>query len=583
MQNSRTRWFGLVFISMAISLVIIDGTIVNTIFPSLTKSLSLSDTDIQWVQESYVLVFASLLLVWGSLADRFGRRLMLVLGLIVFVAASIWAGMATDAGALILARIVQGLGGAMVLPTTLSLVNANFVGKERGIAFAVWGATIGGMVAVGPVLGGWLTTVDWQWVLGSVTIETWRWAFWVNLPLGLLVIFGLLLFVSESKQEQREGGIDFVGALLVAVAFFTLTFSLIEGRHYGWWNQGAAFKLFKFDWPKESISIIPVTIAISLIFFFIFVLWEHKREQAHKNVLLDLNLFKVGSFRNGSIAALIISMGEFGLIFAIPLWLQNIEYLDAFHSGLVLLWLAGGAFLGSGVVGGLGSKFAPVVSVRIGVVLEILGILGIAVFATEQNWASINVSLLIYGLGVGIATAQLTGVIMQDVPLSKIGQASGMQSTARQVGSALGIAILGTVLFTSITTATSSQIQNMKELSGYPQEQVSKLGDSLGQFVSNSSGALVSQFSILLQGNQVPANIADPIQEAARRGFTDAVKITAYAAAAFLALGLASTFTIGARRPEDEVEFAGAATPDEPQPEPAKDPEIYDTSEPNQG
>ena len=148
MTKIRNRWIGLVFISMAISLVIIDGTIVNTIFPSIIKDLVLTSTDIQWVQESYVLVFASLLLVWGSLADRIGRRRMLIIGLAIFVLASVWAGTTDSAQAMILARIVQGFGGAMVLPTTLSLVNANFQGKERGIAFAVWGATIGGMVAI---------------------------------------------------------------------------------------------------------------------------------------------------------------------------------------------------------------------------------------------------------------------------------------------------------------------------------------------------------------------------------------------------------------------------------------------------
>ncbi len=173
MASTRTRWIGLLFISMAISLVIIDGTIVNTIFPEIIKELSLSSTEVQWVQESYVLVFASTLLIWGSLADRVGRRRLLVIGILIFIASSVWAGSADGASSLILARIVQGFGGAMVLPTTLSLVNATFQGRERGIAFAVWGSTIGGMVAVGPVLGGWLAT-DF----------TWRWAFLINVPWG---------------------------------------------------------------------------------------------------------------------------------------------------------------------------------------------------------------------------------------------------------------------------------------------------------------------------------------------------------------------------------------------------------------
>ncbi|MEK9535770.1 MAG: MFS transporter, partial [Aquiluna sp.] len=193
---------------MAISLVIIDGTIVNTIFPKVIEDLSLSSTEVQWVQESYVLVFASTLLVWGSLADKIGRKRLLLIGIFIFIVASVWAGSTESAGEMIAARVVQGFGGAMVLPTTLSLVNANFQGKERGIAFAVWGATIGGMVAVGPVLGGWLAT-DF----------TWRWAFLINLPLGILILAGLIYLIPESKAESGRKGIDWVGAAISVVMF----------------------------------------------------------------------------------------------------------------------------------------------------------------------------------------------------------------------------------------------------------------------------------------------------------------------------------------------------------------------------
>ena len=432
MAFKRNRWVGLVFISMAISLVIIDGTIVNTIFPSVIKDLNLSSTEVQWVQESYVLVFASLLLVWGSLADRLGRRRILILGILIFIAASVWAGYSTDAGSMILARIAQGIGGAMVLPTTLSLVNANFQGRERGIAFAVWGSTIGGMVAVGPVIGGWLAT-DF----------TWRLAFNVNAPLGLLIIAGLYLFLEESRAAQRPGSIDFVGAILSVPMFATLVFGLIEGRAYGWFEQNKdnPFVLGNFTWPTDWISVIPISLLLFVLFGILFVLVERRREHAKLNVLLDLKLFHIASFRNGSIAAGIISLGEFGLIFALPLWLQNVGGLSAVSSGLVLLWLAGGSFLASGAGGALSGKLPAVQAVRIGVALEMIAIAGISFFANnEAGWWSIAPWLLVYGLGVGLATAQLTGVILVDVPVDKIGQASGSQSTVRQIGSALGIA-----------------------------------------------------------------------------------------------------------------------------------------------
>ena len=552
MTKTRNRWVGLVFISMAISLVIIDGTIVNTIFPAIIKDLALTSTEVQWVQESYVLVFASMLLVWGSIADRFGRRRMLIIGLVIFVLASVWAGVTDSAEAMILARIVQGLGGAMVLPTTLSLVNANFQGKERGIAFAVWGATIGGMVAVGPVLGGWLTTVDWRIDIGSVVVETWRWAFAINLPLGVLVVAGLLYFLNESKQEQRAGGIDLVGAVLSVFMFGTLVFALIEGRVYGWWQQTEnVFSIGNFAWPENTISVIPFALALSVIFFVLFVFWERAREKANKNVLLDLRLFHVASFRNGSIAALIISMGEFGLLFAIPLWLQNVDGLNALSSGLVLLWLAGGAFLASAVGGAMSGRVSAVTAVRVGVALELVGVLGIAMAAsTMTGWQGIAGYLFIYGLGVGLATAQLTGVIMVDVPMDKIGQASGSQSTVRQIGSALGIAVLGTALFTSTQAATANNIAELSAFQGVPTAQVEVASQNIADSVVESAGAIIPVLDDIYMAQGMPENLATDFKMAAENGFTEGVKTTGWVAAGFLALGLLSTFNLSSRRKE---------------------------------
>jgi len=522
-QKTRNRWIGLVFISMAISIVIIDGTIVNTIFPSIIVDLALTSAEVQWVQESYILVFASLLLVFGSIADRIGRKRLLIIGIVIFTLASVWAGLTDTASQMILARIIQGIGGAMVLPTTLSLVNANFQGKERGIAFAVWGATIGGMVAIGPVLGGWLAT-DFDW----------RWAFGINFPIGLVIIAGLLYFVPESKSAQRAGGIDFVGAAISVVMFSTLVFGLIEGRIYGWWevNPNNQFSLFGFEWPTEGISVIPISLFISVLATVAFVLWEKKREKEKKNVLLDLDLFKIGSFRNGSIAAAIISMGEFGILFAIPLWLQNVLGLSPISSGLVLLWLAAGAFLASGIGGALSGKLAPAIAVRIGVGLELIGVAGVALNATiDGGWASIAGFLFVYGIGIGLATAQLTGVIMVDVPMDKAGQGSGSQSTVRQIGSALGIAVLGTVLFTSTQVSLENRLGDLQIESS---QQVMVV-----DAVVNSAGAAIPGL----------AELGPEVQLAAGEAFTDGAKSAAWVAGGFLLLGFASTFNLGSRKP----------------------------------
>lgn len=529
MASSKTRWIGLLFISLAISLVIIDGTIVNTIFPAIIGELGLSSTEVQWVQESYVLVFASTLLIWGSLADRFGRRRLLVVGIVIFVAASAWAGFSDSAASMILARIVQGFGGAMVLPTTLSLVNANFQGRERGIAFAVWGSTIGGMVAVGPVLGGWLAT-DF----------TWRWAFLINIPLGVLIMVGLFLTVLESKSPRVEKGTDWVGGLLSVLLFGPLVFGLIEGRVYGWWapNPDRPFSLGGLTWPEGGVSVIPVSLLVAAVAGYAFVMWELRRQKREQSVLLDLNLFRIESFRNGSIAALIISMGEFGLIFAIPLWLQNVMGMTPIGAGLVLLFLAGGAFVASGIGGALIGKLPPARAVQLGVALEIVGVLGFGVFAsTDFGWVSIAPFLFVYGVGVGLATAQLTGVIMVDVPMEKTGQGSGSQSTVRQVGSALGIAVIGTMLF----AGTSVSLENRLGPSGLESAQQTSIVDA----VVDSAGSAIPALAAVLESQQLPSAQAQQIQSEAGEAFTDGARFAAYAAGAFLVLGFLTTFRLG--------------------------------------
>lgn len=529
MPSTKNRWIGLVFISMSISLVIIDGTIVNTIFPAIIRDLFLTSTEVQWVQESYVLVFAALLLVWGSVADRIGRKRLLIIGIVIFILSSVWAGLSDSASTLIMARVIQGIGGAMVLPTTLSLVNANFQGRERGIAFAVWGATIGGMVAVGPVLGGWLAT-DFDW----------RWAFMINLPLGVLILIGLAVFVQESKAQDLKPGLDWLGAAISVVMFATLVFGLIEGRIYGWWevNPSKQFQIGDFVWPESGISVIPIALAISLVAMVLFVLWERSRSRAGKSVLLDLNLFRINSFRNGSVAALIISMGEFGILFAIPLWLQNVLGLSPISSGLVLLWLAGGAFLASGIGGALSGKLPPARAVQIGVMLELIGVAGVGLFASQESgWVVIAPFLFIYGIGIGLATAQLTGVIMVDVPMEKTGQGSGSQSTVRQIGSALGIAVLGTLLFTGTQSSLEEKLSGLGVDQAQSQVLVSAVVESAGGAIPGLTEGLTAQ--------GVPAAVAAEIQTAAGDAFTDGARFASWAAAGFLLLGLVSTFRLG--------------------------------------
>lgn len=518
------RWFGLVFISLAVALIIVDSTIVNVAIPAVVDDLGISSTEVQWVQEAYTLVFASLLLLFGSLGDRFGRRRMLLLGVALFAASSVLAALAPTGGLLIGARLIQGVGGAMMLPTTLSLLNATFRGRERGIAFAVWGSTIGGMAAVGPLLGGWLTTAF-----------SWRWAFGINVPLGAIIIVGVLWAVAESR-EKDYGRVDLVGAALSVVLFGTLVFGLIEGRTYGWWTIDTTPAIGSWEWPL-TLSPVPLAFAVSLAALVAFLAWTAARRRRGRGTLLDLSLFRIGTFRTGNIAALVVALGEFGLILALPLWLQFVLGFDALQTGLVLLALAGGSFVASGIAGGLSGKVAPVAVVRAGLVAEMVGIGAVAwVIAPDAAWGLLLPGLFIYGVGVGLATAQLTGVILQDVPVAQSGQGSGTQSTARQVGSALGIAILGTVLFTTTAGALSTAL----EAQGMPAE----ARDQVVSAVVDSAGAAIAG----LDQNPATADAAD----AARAAFSDGTKAAAFTAAGFVGVGLIATIGLGSRRREPE-------------------------------
>lgn len=526
------RWLALVAISLAVAIIIADSTIVSVAVPSIVSDLGLSSSEVQWIQESYTLVFAAFLLAFGTLADRIGRRRMLVIGTVVFTMASVWAGFADSGLALIWARLLQGLGGAAMLPTTLSLINANYTGRARGIAFAIWGSTIGGMAAVGPLLGGWLTT-DFSW----------HWAFGINVPIGILVVVALYAFVPESRNPANVAP-DLVGALLSVLTFAPLVFGLIEGRTLGWWTTDQPFTIGSWTWTAE-ISPVPVAFGLALVAGVAFVWWCRVRFTAGKPAMIAFDLLSIASFRNGNIAALIISLGEFGIIFSLPLWLQNALGYDALQTGWTLLALAGGSFLASGMVGGLSGKLAPMLMVRLGLVLEIVGLLILgAVIAVDTPWYATAGGLLVYGMGVGLATAQLTGVVLQDVPLERSGQGSATQSTARQIGSALGIAILGTVLFTALGGFFGAKL----DAAGANPEQ----RDQLVSVVVDSAGSAIPQLEGELTAVVGP-QAAKQIAQDAKQSLATATQLGAFAAAAFLAVGLVSTLSLRGSRPSTDA------------------------------
>lgn len=525
--TGKRRWIALIFLALGVAMIILDATVINVAIPSMVQDLGLSTNDAEWVNAAYSLTFASLLILAGRLADRFGRRLLFIIGVVVFVGSSVLVAISDSTSSLIAARALQGVGGAMILPASLSIINAVFTGKSRAVAFAVWGGTIGGAAALGPLIGGYLTTYF-----------SWHWAFLINVPIGIIVLIGVIAVVPETRDVLGRKGIDLPGTLLVTLGLVGIVFAVIEGQRYGWITPIREFAIGSWIWPLTNISIVLVSGIIGVIALIALILVERARISANKIVILDLRLFRIKSFSAGNAVAVIVSLGEFGLLFAIPLFLQATRGYTAMETGVILTALAIGAFVASGLGAQLAQRFGPVRVLQLGMVLEAIGIfaLGISFTSTITGW-QLAPWLFIYGMGVGFATAQLTGVILAEVPVSESGQASAVQSTSRQVGAAIGTAIIGTTLLIGFGSITD-QLQDR----GIPAEQANQVT----QIVEESAGQAIPALAQQPQG--------DVLVEGATAGFVDAIKNVSWVAGIFVLLGLLTSLLLpkNAARVESE-------------------------------
>jgi len=518
-ESSKARWLGLAMLSVGVAMIIVDATIVNVAIPSIIDDLGIELVDAEWINTIYSLVFAALLITVGRIGDIYGRKRLFHAGLVTFVAASMLAGQAPTGGLLIAARSLQGIGAAMILPSTLSIVNASFQGKERAIAFGIWGSVIGGMAALGPLLGGWLTTS-----------YSWRWAFYINVPVGALALIGSMTWVTDSRDEDAKRGFDPWGVATISIGLSSLVFGLIEGSRYGWFEPTRPFTIGGWTWPLGSVSIVPFAFVLAAICLPLFFVVESRRAAEGKPALFNLDLFGIKSFRYGNLTAATLSLGELGMIFVLPLFLTAVLGYTAFQTGLLFLALAGGAFLGGPSAAALAQRFGPRRVVTSGMLIEAAAIASIALLINpEMTGARLVPSLFIYGIGIGLATAQLTSVILVEVPPRDSGQASGMQSTFRQIGSAFGIALVGTVLATSLGTLSADRLTSVP---GLPPQAV----EGIAEAMKASAGQIINQ--------QADQPGSEQVVEVLRGVFVDSAKRAALTAMAFVLLGFALSWLL---------------------------------------
>lgn len=517
-HETARPWLGLAFVALGVSMIMLDTTIVNVALPWMAFDLGFTTSDTQWVVAAYSLSFASLLIVAGRLSDALGRRRLFVIGVLLFVASSMGIGLSNTSTLVILGRAIQGIGAAIIMPSSLSMINASFSGRSRTTAFAVWGGTIGGMAALGPLVGGWMTTY-----------HSWHWAFFANLPVSIVVIVGVLRTMPESRDPNATRTADRPGIVLSTLGLAGIVFALIEGQRLGWVHQITQLDLGPLTLPVGYLSAPLLAALFGAACATAFVVVEQRRARASLPLLLDLRLFGIASFRAGTIVALIVSLGEFGLLFVLPLFVQGTLGYDPMQTGVLLLALAAGSFLASGAGAQMAHRIGAIRVLQIGMVLEAVGIaaVGLAI-SMDSTRLSLAPSLLVYGLGIGFATAQLTGVILRDVPIERSGQASAVQSTARQVGAAIGTAILGA----SLAVATSASVAaNLIE-----QGVASARAHEMATFVTDTAGQLI-QFLILQPDGKV-------LVEGAHQGFTSATRWVALIATGFVLLGLFASFRL---------------------------------------
>ena len=478
------RWWTLTVLCLSLVLIILGNTVLNVALPTLQRELHAKQTDLQWMVDAYSLVFAGLLLTAGALGDRFGRKGFLSLGLSIFGLASIAATQATSPGQIIAARALMGVGAAFVMPATLSILTNVFPPQERAKAIGIWAGLAGGGGAIGPIAGGYL-----------VQHFSWHAVFFLNVPVVIIAIVGGALLVPTSKDPDSHP-LDPVGALLSIAGLTALIYAVIEGPNHGWLSS-------------ESLTVF----GLAVVLLGLFGAWEVRSA----NPMLDLTFFRNPRFSAASLAIMVQFMTMMGMFFLLTQYLQFARGYSALAAGVHSLPMPVAMMTLASTSSTFVERLGPRKVVTFGMVFTAGGVLGLSMLDISTPYVFLAVALLVMGAGAGMVMPPSTSSIMSTLPLGKAGVGSAVNDTTREIGAALGVGIMGSVLASQYTASLKGSV------AGLP---------AAARRVANTGVGQALQVA-----KQLPGEAGARLTIASRHAFIDGMQVSLWVAAALLLLG----------------------------------------------
>ncbi|HEY0553951.1 MAG TPA: MFS transporter [Thermoanaerobaculia bacterium] len=513
------KWGALLVLSLALAIIIIDTTLLNVSLETLIRELHTTLQSLQWVISAYSLTLAALTVTGGRLGDIFGRKKMFMLGALLFAAGSFIASISRSVPTLILGEsIIEGIGAALMMPATASLLVAKYRGHDRALAFGIWGGVAAAASAVGPILGGFLTTH-----------YSWRWGFRINVGVVALLLLGSFVIDDEPAAAGRKT-IDFVGVLLSALGLFAIVFGIIEASSYGWIHAIKPFAFGGWELLLGGLSIVPFAVALGVLILAGFALWERHVESGGGMPLVSTKIFRNRSFVAGASVVGVMMLAQNGVIFSLPVFLQSVRNLDAFHTGLTLLPMSIMLFIVSPAAAALTKKIPHKRLVQTGLAVNVVALLLLRwALGVDTSLLALIPGLALYGIGMGLVMSQINNLTLSSVPVQEAGEASGVTNTFRQIGSSLGAAIIGSVLLTSIVVDLQATVRSSPQIPVAAKAGVDRMLRQQSSSLAFGAGGMF---------DRLPPPTRDAMTAARRVATTDGNRKALLYGAAFLLLGL---------------------------------------------